>query len=153
MLLHDLDVIAGRVQRCEGQGAPLLAVVSVIVVCADRGDVLSTESIDQPPGQGGLSGCACAGDGQNHGTLNSLLTRQRRAAYFHELLGNHAALPLVPDNSRLLRTSAASMRIRSSRPTVPPAATADRPGADGSAQGRCARCGHWRNAAGSSASR
>ena len=65
VLLHDLDVVALRVEGSEGKVAALGPVVAVVVVDTDRGDALRAEGSGQPAGQGRLAGGAVAGDGEH----------------------------------------------------------------------------------------
>ena len=55
VLLHDVDVVAGRVERRERERLSLLAVVPVVVVDADGGDPIGAERVDQPLRQGRLA--------------------------------------------------------------------------------------------------
>src|SRR5262249_23039280 len=57
MLLEDVEMVGGRVQRRDAQLRALLTPVTVIVVATDVRDVFpSAEHADDSPGQGGLPG-------------------------------------------------------------------------------------------------
>ncbi len=67
VLLHDLHVVAVRVQRRERDVLPLDPVVAVVVVDADGGHPVGAKGLGQALGEGRLPRCAVAGDGQHDG--------------------------------------------------------------------------------------
>ena len=67
VLLHDFDVVAGRVQRSERQTLAFLPVVAVVVVDADRRHSLAAEGLGDSLGEGRLPRGAVAGNGQHDG--------------------------------------------------------------------------------------
>jgi hypothetical protein len=74
MLLHDLDVVALRVERREREALALGAVVAVVVVDADRGDPLRTERSAEALGQGRLARGTVARNGE-HGRADPARAR------------------------------------------------------------------------------
>ncbi|MEJ7718371.1 MAG: hypothetical protein WKF31_10560 [Thermoleophilaceae bacterium] len=66
ILGHDVDVVALGVERRDAALRPLLAVVLVVVVGPDVGDVLLAEESHQAARDGGLSARRVADDAEDH---------------------------------------------------------------------------------------
>src|SRR6202022_2601992 len=78
MLGDHVDVVALRMPRRDPQLAPLPAVVAVVVVRADVGDVVLAEHTHEPTGDGRLARRRVADDAEDYGTRvhpNTLLFR------------------------------------------------------------------------------
>ena len=72
VLGDDVEVVAVRMQRCDPELGALPAVVAVLVVDADVGDVVLAQHAHQPPGDGRLAGRRIADDAKDHGTRHWL---------------------------------------------------------------------------------
>ena len=77
VLGDDVEVVAIGMQWGDPELGALLAVVAVVVVDADMGDVFLAQHADQPPGDGGLTGRRIADDPEDHGTRHCLSFQHR----------------------------------------------------------------------------
>jgi hypothetical protein len=66
--LHDVDVVAVRMQRCKRQLGALRAIKTVIIVRTDMRDAVCAKNLHQTLRHGGFASCAVADDADDDGT-------------------------------------------------------------------------------------
>src|SRR3954452_11796541 len=126
VLADDVHVVAVRVQRRDVVLLALLTVVAVVVVEGDVRHLLLAENPHESARDGRLARRRVADDAQDDGAWHEL--PPQLAAWRSRAVGSGAGSTSESSgsasaNTRLLSRSLASMRVRSSRVTLPPSST------------------------------
>src|SRR5919106_3077417 len=137
VLAYDVDVVALGIERCDVPLGALLAVVPVVVVGADVGDLVLAEDPDEAAGEGRLARRRVADDAEYGGP------GQRSRSFSRPCGRRRCSSAGPPPRSSSARRARAPSRTR----------TAGSPGAGAPGRWRCGCCGRARSAASAAGAR